>query len=129
MSSAGVQSVEDYTASVRKLLARAQEVKPEGGVDPALTTQDFGVDLDTVINQPLGPLNRNYAAIETACRNIFYDLLSSTSIGEAAFGEIWNLFDVLSILSDLGKSCDFLLKDRETDCLQKNANQAFFSGL
>lgn len=102
MSSAGIESVSDFTTSIRKLLARGREVKPRGGVDPAITTKDFGDDLEGLTKGPQGPLNRNYASIETACRNIFYELSASTSINEAAFGEVWSLFDVLSILSDLG---------------------------
>ena len=103
MSSAGVQSVDGYTSSIKKLLAKAREIKPEGGVEPVLTTQDFGKGLDEIKERSQGPSNRNYAAIETACRNIFYDLLASTSVEEAAFGQVWNLFDALSILSDFGE--------------------------
>ena len=104
MSSANVQSVDNFATAIQKLLARARQVKPEGGVEPVLTAQEFGEDLAEIRKQSQILLNRNYAAIETACRNIFYALLASTSIEEAAFGEVWNLFDVLSILSDSGKS-------------------------
>lgn len=102
MSSDGINSVDDFMASIKKLLARGQTAKPDGGVEPALTLQDLEGDIETIGEQSPGSVNRNYAAIETACRNIFYDVLASTSIEEPAFGEIWNLFDVLSILSDLG---------------------------
>ena len=103
MSSVGVQSVDGYTRSIKKLLAKAREIKPDGGVEPVLTTLDFGEGLDEIRKRSQGLSNRNYAAIETACRNIFYDLLASTTIEEAAFGEVWNLFDALSILSDFGE--------------------------
>ena len=103
MSSEDVQSVDDFTSTIHKLLARARHLKPEGGVEPVLTTQDFGPDLHEIKNHSCGLSNRNYAAIETACRNIFYALLASTPIKEAVFGKVWNLFDVLSILSDLGR--------------------------
>ncbi|CAF9934405.1 hypothetical protein IMSHALPRED_009699 [Imshaugia aleurites] len=100
MSSAGVSSVDSSTNAIRRLLDKAQEVKPNGGIDPALTAQDFEGGVEEIGKQN-GVSNRDYAAIETACRNIFYALLASTSIEETSFGEVWNLLDLISILSDL----------------------------
>lgn len=128
MSSSGVQSVDGFNISVKKLLRRAREIKPAGGIEPALTTQDFGTDLDEVKALSQSPLNRSYAAIETACRNTFYDLLASTSIEEAAFGQVWNLFDALSVLSDLGKSQIPEMRQPRIDNLQSVVNPACFSG-
>ena len=102
MSSDGIQSVGNFTVSIRKLLVRAKENKPGGGIEPILTAQDFGECLSEVNKPSQGVPSRNYGPVETACRNIFYDALASTSIEQAAFGEIWNLFDLLSILSDQG---------------------------
>ena len=110
MSSAGVGSVEAYTSTIRKLLAEAQEVKPYGGIEPSLTAHNFGGAIEE-IEERKDPTNKNYAAIETSCRNIFYELLASTSIEESSFGEVWNLFDILSLLSDLGKSRENLLSN------------------
>ncbi|CAD6566354.1 MAG: hypothetical protein ASARMPREDX12_008198 [Alectoria sarmentosa] len=99
MSSAGVSSVDSSTIAMKGLLAKAQEVKPDGGVEPALTTQDFEGGVEEIGKQNVAS-NKDYAAIETACRNIFYALLASTSIEESPFGEVWNLLDIISILSD-----------------------------
>ena len=74
MSSAGVSSVDDFTIRIRNLLAKAQEFKPDGGVDPALTTKELGGDIEEFGNRD-AVSNKFYAAIETACRNIFYALL------------------------------------------------------
>lgn len=74
MSSAGVSSVENSTIAIRGILAKAHEVKPGGGVEPALTTQDLEGGAEELGRQN-GASNRGYAAIETACRNIFYALL------------------------------------------------------
>lgn len=74
MSSAGVSSVDDSTTAIKGLLTKAQEVKPDGGVEPALTTQDLKGGVEEIGNQN-GAFNKDYAAIETACRNIFYALL------------------------------------------------------
>ena len=74
MSGVSVSSVENSTTAIRGLLAKSQEVKPDGGVEPALTTQDFEGDIEQ-IGKRCAASNRDYAAIETACRNIFYALL------------------------------------------------------
>lgn len=74
MSSAGVSSVEECTSAIKELLAKAQEIKPDGGLEPALTTQDFDGGIEE-IGKHNGASNKEYAAIETACRNIFYALL------------------------------------------------------
>ncbi len=79
MSSAGISSVDTLTASLRKLLERSNELKPNGGIEPALTSTSFNGDLETIIRRAEGGITANaqdhYAALETACRNIFYDLL------------------------------------------------------
>lgn len=79
MSSAGISSVDRLTASLRKLLERSNELKPDGGIEPALTLTNFGGNLETIIRGAEGGVTANaqdhYAALETACRNIFYDLL------------------------------------------------------
>ena len=77
MSSAGIDSVDDFTAAFKKLLARARDFKPDGVIEPALTSQDFEGGIEEIGQQSHGSINRKYAAIETACRNIFYDLLVS----------------------------------------------------
>ena len=79
MSSDGISSVEVYTIELRKLLSRAKSIKASGGIEPALTASEFEGGIEA-----LGELSENgiaannqvhYAAIETACRNLFYDLL------------------------------------------------------
>lgn len=97
-----VPSVEGFTASIKNLLGRAREVKPDGGIDPPLSAHSFGKDALGIGNHTHKAINQNYAVIETACRDIFNSLVLSTSIEDPAFGEVWNLFDLLSILSDLG---------------------------
>ena len=75
MSSAGIESVDNFTAVFKKLLARARDIKTNRGIEPALTMQDFEGGIEEIGHQSQGSINRKYAAIETACRNIFYDLL------------------------------------------------------
>ena len=79
MSSAGLSSVDDFATRIRNLLAKAQEFKPDGGVDPALTTKELGGDIEEFGKRdPVS--NKDYAAIETACRDIFYSLLVRLSM-------------------------------------------------
>ncbi|KAL8723725.1 MAG: hypothetical protein Q9225_000020 [Loekoesia sp. 1 TL-2023] len=105
MSSAGIGSVDGFTESLRGLLERSRKIKPTGGIEPALTSASFDGDLEIISGRGEGGVTANaqdhYAALETACRNIFYDLLASTSIEDNWFGEIWNLLDIVSILSDI----------------------------
>ncbi|KAL8658351.1 MAG: hypothetical protein Q9226_001061 [Calogaya cf. arnoldii] len=105
MSSAGIPSVDKLTTSLRKLLERSNELKPDGGIEPPLTSKNFNGDVETIIRHAEGGITTNtqdhYAALETACRNIFYDLLASTPIEDQAFSQIWNLLDIVSILSDI----------------------------
>ncbi|KAL8843016.1 MAG: hypothetical protein Q9176_002319 [Flavoplaca citrina] len=105
MSSAGISSVDALTASLRELLERSNKLKPDGGIEPALTSTSFNGNVETIIRGAEGGITANaqdhYAALETACRNIFYDLLASTSIEETSFDQIWNLLDIVSLLSDI----------------------------
>ena len=74
MSSVGVNSVDCSTTAIKRLLAKARELKPNGGVEPALTAPEFDGGIEEIGKQSAGS-NKDYAAIETACRNIFYALL------------------------------------------------------
>lgn len=74
MSSVGMSTVDNSTAAIRQLLTKAQQVKPGGGVEPTLTVHAFGGGVEELGKQNEAS-NKDYAAIETACRNIFYALL------------------------------------------------------
>lgn len=74
MSIAGVRSVDEFTTTIKGLLVKAQKIKRDGGVEPALTTLQFEGGIEEFGKQDR-TLNKDYAAIETACRNIFYALL------------------------------------------------------
>lgn len=105
MSSAGISSVDTFTGSLTELLNRAIAIKPNGGIEPALTSATFNGDVEKITRRTDKRTSANtqdhYAALETACRNIFYNLLASTSIDDDSFGQIWNLLDIITILSDV----------------------------
>lgn len=128
MADADVESVKIYRQLVHDLLARAAKVKPGNQVEPPLTEADLGGSIWR-IPRPEGGAETgqnqqaNYAAVETAFREKFYELLVSslclahvqsastlllmqlkatTSIDDPAFTNIWNLLDIVSIFSDNG---------------------------
>ena len=79
MSSHGIASVDTYSTAIKNLLDRARDLKPTLGIEPALSASDFAGGIEEIGKLSDGPFIANsqahYAAIETACRNIFYDLL------------------------------------------------------
>ncbi|KAL8835546.1 MAG: hypothetical protein Q9170_003279 [Blastenia crenularia] len=105
MSSAGISSVDRFTEVLKELLERSRRIKPHGGIEPALTSSTFEGEVESITKRVKDGLSANksqdhYAALETSCRNIFYNLLASTSIEDDSFGPIWDLLDIVSILSD-----------------------------
>lgn len=95
MSSVGISSVETYTTELRKLLARAKTVKANGGIEPALTASNLegGIEHIGKLSGFTANNQAHYAAIETACRNIFYDLL----VGQVTNGVIGRVLIVQGI--------------------------------
>lgn len=79
MSSAGVGAVETYAVAVKQLLQKAQEIKQDATIEPALTAADFGEQIEIFGKSEGGSVLANpqlrYAAVETALRNAFYPLL------------------------------------------------------
>lgn len=79
MSSNGIASVDNYTCAIENLLDRARQIKPRSDPEPALTAADFGGSIEEIEklsnNSFIASNQAHYAAIETACRNIFYNLL------------------------------------------------------
>ncbi|KZF22775.1 hypothetical protein L228DRAFT_268158 [Xylona heveae TC161] len=111
MSSDGVVSVDQATQQLRKLLQKAQEVKTSGSIEPPLLESDFdGAINDRIFrseeqgtnNTQQAEIGRqaHYAIIETAVRNIFYSTLATIPIDDPRFIRLWNLLDIVSILSD-----------------------------
>ena len=79
MSSKGIASVDSYAHAIEKLLERAHQIKPQNGPEPALSAADFGEMIEEIgklsNNSFISNSQAHYAAIETACRNTFYNLL------------------------------------------------------
>ncbi|KAL8904332.1 MAG: hypothetical protein Q9207_003343 [Kuettlingeria erythrocarpa] len=105
MSSAGISSVDTFAESLTELLERARTIKPDGAIEPPLTSASFSGDVENIAKRAelssIATTQEHYAALETACRNIFYNLLASTSIEDDSFGQIWSLLDIITILSNI----------------------------
>lgn len=116
IESHGVPGVAACSAFLDNLLARAETVKPTASIEPPLDKADFQ-DLQTQLNEALGvdpsqagevndaKKTQWHAIIETAVRDTFSNLIATTSIDSPEFARVWNLFDILSILSD-DEQCD-----------------------
>ena len=82
--------VTPYVKNLRGLLDRARNIKPNGGIEPALKFTDFGVAIENIGKQSgsdfLAPNSSHYAGIETACREIFYSLLVCGQCWETKLG-------------------------------------------
>ncbi|KAM0334027.1 hypothetical protein ACHAQA_001047 [Verticillium albo-atrum] len=119
VSEGRVSTVADVSAVLSDLLDRARGTKPPT-IEPALQKADFGNDLDRIpaifadnnageaaagAPQQTQDKIRQFAVIETAVRDLFKSLVFNTKIESPEFVQLWNLFDLVSILSDNG-SCD-----------------------
>lgn len=89
MSSHDVASVRSFTSAFEDLLTSACRIRKTHNIEPALTIGDFQGQIEEIVSYDHGSLQQNpaqkehnrqahYAAIETAFRNIFYDLLVSS---------------------------------------------------
>ncbi|KAK0637251.1 THO complex subunit 1 transcription elongation factor-domain-containing protein [Bombardia bombarda] len=116
VESHGIPAVETFGTFLDDLLKRAEAVKPAGTIDPPLDKSHFKQLLPQLADV-LGPdLNagaslsdllkgQRNALIETAVRDTFSNLIATKSIDSPDFAKVWNLFDVLCILSD-SEQCD-----------------------
>ncbi|KLU89023.1 guanylate kinase [Magnaporthiopsis poae ATCC 64411] len=112
----GIQAVADIGVVLVDLLRHAESVKLTAAIEPPLEKSDFG-DLYGHLTRVLPPLEsdsplsmrtRQYGIIETAVRDIFGKLVATTSIESPEFVRVWNLLDLVSILSDM-RQCDPVL--------------------
>ncbi|TDZ18637.1 Uncharacterized protein Cob_v008718 [Colletotrichum orbiculare MAFF 240422] len=115
-----VPRVTSFGKLLDELLTLSTQVKSAPSIEPALQKADFG-NLDEQLASILagsdttdsesGPgaattnKTQQFAVIETAVRDVFGNLIATTTIDSPEFVKVWNLFDLLTILSDDG-NCD-----------------------
>lgn len=97
-----LQSVAAVTARLKVLLQQAQSVKQQSTIDPPLRTSEILAAVDDLYNAIDEKYDQAYkfATVETAARDIFYSLISSTEIQDSAFVEVWNFLDILLLCGD-----------------------------
>ncbi|KAI0526468.1 THO complex subunit 1 transcription elongation factor-domain-containing protein [Xylaria bambusicola] len=105
------------TDLLKDALTHAQIIKPAATIEPPLTKSNFesfvvrlpaifpSLAPDSTSESKDSEKVRLYATVETAARRIFSSMIASTSIDSPGFVRVWNLFDLLSILSD-NEQCD-----------------------
>ncbi|KAF9875628.1 guanylate kinase [Colletotrichum karsti] len=114
-----VPGVVSFAKLLEGLLSRSMAVKSTPTIEPALHKADFG-DLDDQLARVLATSTtteqedgatasqrkaQQFAVIETAVRDMFSNLIATTPIESPDFVNVWNLFDLLTILSD-DEKCD-----------------------
>ncbi|KAK3296284.1 THO complex subunit 1 transcription elongation factor-domain-containing protein [Chaetomium fimeti] len=115
IDSHGVSGVAAAGAFLDNLLARAEIVKQTASIEPPLEKSDFddvrrqlsdALSYEFVADEPVDAKKiQRFAVIETAARDTFKSLIAMTPIESPAFVKVWNLLDILSLLSDL-ELCD-----------------------
>ncbi|KAL7941967.1 THO complex subunit 1 transcription elongation factor domain-containing protein [Trichoderma barbatum] len=114
----GVSAVGAFGRLLTELLDEASAAKQTTTIEPALAKSDFANIHDRVSSSlrskgastdnnasPDSLRTRQFALVETAARDFFSKLIATTSIDSPEFVKMWNLLDILSILSDDGQ-CD-----------------------
>lgn len=79
MSGHGIVSVDACSVAIKKMLDKARNTKVDLTIEPALSLSDLSTYIDGIEKHSSGSFTAgsqaHFAAIETACRNIFYGLL------------------------------------------------------
>ncbi|CAD6502198.1 BgTH12-02437 [Blumeria graminis f. sp. triticale] len=98
----GVEATDDFGKLLQSMLKHAILVKQTEKVDPALHKSDM-LELfdkvDTIFPTYLSSESRKQV-IDAAARAAFNNLLASTTIDSPEFVNLWNLLDIIAILSD-----------------------------
>ncbi|KAI1331310.1 THO complex subunit 1 transcription elongation factor-domain-containing protein [Xylariaceae sp. FL0255] len=100
-----VPQVSAMAEMLEHALDHARAIKPNFTIEPPLTKSHFQQLLSLPPQTKDADKTRLFATVETAARKIFSSTVASTSIASPEFVQIWNLFDILSILSD-NEQCD-----------------------
>lgn len=100
-----LQAISNVANQLQNLLAKARNIKAVTSVDPPLPHTEIEQDVAHLLDGIGDEYDQAYrhAAVETAARDVFYSRISSTSIQEPDFIEVWNLLDILIVAGDDGK--------------------------
>ncbi|KAJ1337722.1 THO complex subunit 1 [Microdochium nivale] len=108
-----VAQISSFAALLNEALQHARDAKPTTSIEPPLAESNFGSFLTALpsvfansnTDAPTTDKTRQFAIVETAARDLFDTLVATTQIDSPEFVQVWNFFDILSILSD-NEQCD-----------------------
>ncbi|KAK0100005.1 hypothetical protein ONS95_013177 [Cadophora gregata] len=106
MEHRAMQMADEFGKLLQKTLGRALEIKTTSSIEPPLNRVDLTglfAQFDAVFPSTASADSKKHA-VETAVREAFNNILASTTIDSPSFVNVWNLFDILSILSDDDKT-------------------------
>ncbi|KAH8895078.1 nuclear matrix protein [Thozetella sp. PMI_491] len=108
VDSHGVQAVATWGSFLTDLLTHAESVKTATTIEPALDKSDLG-DLPKRVEElfpdQVESKSSRWASVETVARDLFSNLVATTPIESPNFVRVWNLFDILTVLSNT-EECD-----------------------
>lgn len=110
-TAAELEPVAQVAVRLTALLERARQLKPVDAIEPPLPVTELipGIDaLQTGIDERHEQAQK-FAVVETAVRQIFSSLISSTDIEDRAFVQVWNLLDILIVCGNRGAAAPELI--------------------
>lgn len=97
-------AVAGITAKLRSILQQAAVSKPQNTIEPPLHVDEFLVPIASLLDDLPQEFDQVYrfSIVETATRDIFYELIRTTDIDDREFVAVWNLLDIIQICGDNG---------------------------
>ncbi|KAI0168459.1 nuclear matrix protein [Pestalotiopsis sp. NC0098] len=102
-----IPQVVAFGTALDDALEYAKNVKPSSAIEPPLTKNDFSqflAQLPTIFPSDADK-QRQLPVFESVVRRRFDDLISTTSIENPEFVEVWNIIDLTIVLAESGQ-CD-----------------------
>jgi THO complex subunit 1 len=97
-------AVAGITTKLHGLLQNAAVSKPQTTIEPPLHIDEFLGPITSLhddLPQDFDQVYR-FSLVETATRDVFYELISTTDIDDPKFVTVWNLLDIILICGDHG---------------------------
>jgi THO complex subunit 1 len=99
-----LSAVAGISAKLRIILQQAAVSKPQNTIEPPLHVDEFlgpVASLHDDLPQESDQIHR-FSLVETATRDIFYELIRTIDIDDDEFVAVWNLLDIILICGDHG---------------------------
>lgn len=104
MSITDVPSVKLYKPLIESHIRRLSETRQDQDIDSPIVETDCVELLDEIRsirqNEEADSPQLHNAAVETVFRELFVHIVATVDITEPAFGQVWVLLDIITVLSD-----------------------------